>query len=125
MYATTNNGDYILRLDKVYESDYRNQYTDTQADRVIIIDYTVENINYEGSLNGKLSISNYNFDMYDADGYSLEDYYVSSESVNDISPGHKGTGKLAIALNNDTNYIELEYKDNVFLGTIGTFEVIW
>lgn len=125
----SSNGEYNLCITGVTETSDRNEFSDIQADRVIIIDYMYENIEYNVEFgdyqNNELSISDWDFSMYDADGNILETYPADTKYAKAVSPGHKSSGQMAFALNNDTNYIEAEYHDNMFAGSDFTIELIW
>ncbi|WP_294578779.1 DUF4352 domain-containing protein [uncultured Thomasclavelia sp.] len=108
--VTTSDGSYNLTITGVSETSDRNQFSDTQADRVIIIDYAYENIDVQD----ELYIFDSNFKAYDADNNSLETYPADVKSPDSIGAGRKTTGQMAFALNNGTNKIELEYFDNMF-----------
>ena len=125
----TDNGEYKLCITKVTETDERNEFSDTQADRVVIIDYEFENVDYNVEFgdykNNQLSISDFDFNMYDADGNVLKTYPASTDYAQAVSPGHKSSGQMAYALNNSTNYIEAEYSDNIFMSSDFTIELEW
>lgn len=125
----SDNGEYKLCITKVTETDERNEFSDTQADRVVIIDYEFENVDYNVEFgdykNNELSISDFDFKMYDADGNVLKTYPASTDYAQSVSPGHKSSGQMAYALNNATNYIEAEYSDNIFMSSDFTIELEW
>lgn len=108
--VSTSNGSYSLTITGVTETDERNEFSDTKADRIIIVDYAYENIDVDD----ELYIFESNFKAYDADNNSLETYPADIKSADSISAGRKTTGQMAFALNNSTNKIELEYFDNMF-----------
>ncbi len=107
---STKEGDYNLRIDKIMETSDRNRFSDKKADRVVIIDYSYENISQEENL----YIFDSHFKAYDKGGNSLETYPVSTKSPEQISIGRKTSGQMAFALNDTNNYIELEFYDNMF-----------
>ena len=126
---STENGDYELTITGVKETDERNPFSEEPADRVIIIDYEFKNISYEESYgdyyNNQINISEMNFNMYDADGNALDTYPATTKYAQSITPGHKSSGQMAYALNNDKNFIEAEYYDNMFLGSTLVIELEW
>ena len=111
--VTTSEGSYTLSIDSIEETDERNQYSDTEANRVVRIFFTYKNIDMEENL----YIFDSNFKPYDKDGVSLETYPVDTTAGQQISAGRTTSGSMAFALNNDNNYIELEYYDNMFNDT--------
>lgn len=108
--VSTSDGDYVFRIDAISETSERNQFSDIQADRVVIIDFSYENINIPENL----YIFDSNFKAYDKDNNSLQTYPVSITYGEQISAGRKTKGQIAFALNNENNYIELEYYDNMY-----------
>ena len=116
----TSNGDYSFKITGVSETAERNEYTDSDPDRVILIDYEYENISYaveyDDYYNDKLYLGSGDFDVYDADGHAMEDYPISYVYPHSISPGHKTVGQMAYELNNDTNYVEMELDEYGYNG---------
>lgn len=111
IFINKSTGKYRVKFTKLYESSYRNQFSDKKADRVIIIEYEYENISLDADLNVSDS---FNFKLYDKDSNKLETYPADTKYGGDVSQGRKTTASAAYALNNDNNYIELEFYDNIF-----------
>lgn len=107
---TTKKGSYRLRIDGISETNDRNQFSDKRADRVVLIDYSYENIDMEEDL----YIFDSHFKAYDKDSNSLETYPVLGKFAEKVSAGRKTSGQMTFALNNNSNYIELEYYNNMF-----------
>ena len=103
-------GEYRIKFTNIRETSDRNEYSDKQADRVVIIEYEYENISKESDL----YISDMCFKIYDKNNIKLETYPVSVKYPDSISIGRKTTASVAFALNDDTNYLELEFYDNPF-----------
>lgn len=110
---STYNGSYSFTITGISETSERNEFSDIQADRVVVIDYEYEN----NDVPEELYISDMNFKAYDADNNALETYPADIKYADSISAGRKTTGQMAFALNNPTNRIELEYFDNMFSST--------
>ena len=111
IFINKSTGKYRVKFTKISETSYRNEFSDTKADRVVLIDYEYENI----SLDSDLYVSDaFNFKAYDKDNNKLETYPATLKYGDRISQGRKTTGTVAYALNNDNNYIELEFYDNTF-----------
>lgn len=106
----TNSGDYRVKFTKIYETTYRNDFADQRADRVVIIEFEYENISKEDDL----SISDFNFKLYDKENNKLETYPADYKSGGSVGKGRKTTASAAYALNSNSNYIELEFYDNMF-----------
>lgn len=111
IYITNSKGKYRLKFTNVSETSDRNEFSDTVADRVIIIEYEYENISQEGDL----FISSSEFNLYDKDNNKMETYPATGTKYpTNVGTGRKTTASLAFALNNSSNYIELDYYDNMF-----------
>lgn len=109
IYITNSDGRYRIKITNVSETSYRNSYSDVKADRVVIIEYEYENL----TMDDDLYISQYlNFKAYDKDNNELESYPADTKYGGSIGKGRKSTASIAYALNNDNDYIELEYYDN-------------
>ncbi len=108
-------GDYNITILGVSETEERNDYADTDPKRVVLIDYSYENVSYAISwddyYNDELYISSSDFDLYDADGNAMSDYPIYHDYIRAVSPGHKTTGQMAFGLDSKKDYIELEYSD--------------
>ena len=115
-------GSYTLTITGITETADRNQFSDVVANRVIIISYSYENTSYENGL----YISSVNFKVYDKDNNLLQTYPVLLKYPQEISVGRKTDATMAYALNNDQNYVELEYYDNVFNSKYDSkFKIEW
>mgnify|MGYP003758233931 CR=1 FL=1 len=109
-FISNEEGEIRLKILSVKETTERNQFSDKQADRVVIIEYEYENKSREDDV----FISDIDFQAYDKANFALETYPISVKHPSKISTGRKTTGSMAFALNNDENYIELEFYDNIF-----------
>lgn len=125
----TDNGEYSFKINGVSETSDRNSYADTDPDRVILIDYEYENLSYaveyDNYYNDKLYLSSGDFEFYDADGHSMDEYPISYEYPHSITPGHKTSGQMALGLDNDTNYIEMELDDYGYKGPGIVIDLDW
>ena len=110
IYVTNSSGKYRIKFTKISETSERNEFSDKQANRVVIIEYEYENI----SQGDDLYISEMDCKLYDKENNQLETYPLSTKYPSNISKGRKTTASVAYALNSDSNYIELEYYDNMF-----------
>ena len=118
-------GNYRLTFTEVVESDKRNEYADTQPERIVIVKYLYENIDCTQDI----TISYLYFRAYDSDGNLLDTYPSTEiEYPNTISAGGKKIASVAYALNDDTNYIKLQFY-NVDYSDMShaecTFELEW
>lgn len=110
VYITNSSGEYRLRITGVTETNDRNQYSDKVANRVIVVSYEYENI----SLEDDLLVDDWDFKVYDKDNNVMETYPVDTKYGSSVGRGRKATATMAYALNNDSNYIEIEYYDNMW-----------
>lgn len=110
VYITNSSGEYRLKITGITETSDRNEYSDKVADRVIIISYEYENI----SLEDDLLVDDWDFKVYDKDNNVMETYPVDTKYGSSVGQGRKATATMAYALNNDSNYVELEYYDNIW-----------
>lgn len=110
IYVTNSHGKYRIKFTGVKEINDRNEFSEKKADRVVLIEYEYENIDMDEDL----YVSDMSFKLYDKDNNSMETYPVDYKSPSNISSGRKTTASAAFALNNDNNYIELEFYDNYF-----------
>lgn len=120
--VTTRTGSYRLTFTGVTETSERNQFSDTQANRVILISYEYENINSEENI----YIFDSHFKIYDNENNSLETYPVSDKAGESVSIGRKTNAAMAYALNSNTNHIEIEHYSNMFNSKYDCiFEIEW
>ena len=120
--VTTRTGSYRLTFTGVTETSERNQFSDTQANRVILISYEYENINSEENI----YIFDSHFKIYDNENNSLETYPVSDKAGESVSIGRKTNATMAYALNSNTNHIEIEHYSNMFNSKYDCiFEIEW
>ena len=111
IYVTNDYGKCRIKITNVEETSRRNEFSDVEAKKVVLISYEYENMTREDDL----SISDWNFKLYDKDNNKLETYPDANQKYGGaVSKGRKTTAIDAYALNNDNNYIELEFYDNMF-----------
>lgn len=110
IYITTNSGKYRIKFTKISETKERNQFSETKANKVVVLEYEYENISQDEDL----FISELNYKLYDKENNQLETYPVSTKSGSSVSKGRKANASVAYALNSNNNYIELEFYDNMF-----------
>ena len=104
---------YEITFDKAFLTEDRNQFSEKEAEKVVVIEYTYENIADEENL----YVFDSNFKVYDASGNVLETYPAGAEKYPQaISKGKKCTANMSFALNNESNNLELEFYDNMFDG---------
>ncbi|MGG5460190.1 DUF4352 domain-containing protein [Clostridium sp. B9] len=100
-----------LTINSVKLIDDRNQFSDKEANKVVEIEYTYENLGYDENLN----VFDSNFKIYDDSGKILERYPAGSNKFPQaISRGKKCTASMAFALNNESNNLEIEFYENMF-----------
>lgn len=119
----TSNGEYKIKITGVTETDDRNQFSNIKADRVIVISYTYENVSYDE--NG-LYLFDGNFKIYDKKGNQLEKYPVATLSGETIQSGTVAYATMAYALNNESNYLKVEFYSDMYSDTFDKeFMISW
>lgn len=106
----TEEGEYTITITGITETEERNQFSDTPANRVILISYSYENVSCADDIN----VSDINFKFYDKANKKMETYPASTEYGGAVGTGRNASSSSAYALNNDENYIELEFYSNPF-----------
>ena len=116
----TKDGDYTIKVNKVYETDDRNSFSNIIANKVVIVEYEYQNISLKDDL---LVLFD---DAYDNNGLKLE-IYPSTEATygGSVSTGKKVVVKEAYALNTSDNFIELEYDDDFYGNEEVSFVLKW
>lgn len=110
---TSNHGDYEITFTEAYFTDDRNQYSDTQADKVLIIVYEYKNVSYT---NGLFICEGLHYQIYGEDGFGLETYPVSNPYYQDeVSEGRSSRGSEAFAVIGDQHHFEIELGSNVIV----------
>lgn len=109
--ATINSsgGQYSVTIDSAKAGASRNEYADTQPKRVILINYSYENI----SCKQNITVDELYFHVYDASGKLLETYPSTDASnpSSTISAGKHNSASVAYGLDNSSNQITLELYD--------------
>ena len=114
---TTTYGDYEITFTDAYFTDERNQFSDTQADKVLIIVYEYKNVSYVPDYTDGLFIcEGLDYKVYGEDGFSLETYPVSLPYYQDtVSVGRSSKGSEAFAVVGDQHNFEIELGSNVIV----------
>lgn len=110
IFVKNEEGEIRFKVLSVKETAERNQFYDKDVDRVIVIEYEYENKSREDDI----MISELNFKIYDKNNNALDSYPIYTTYPSAISTGRKTKADVAYALNNDENYIEIEFYDNMF-----------
>lgn len=127
---STDDGDYEICFTGVTETDDRNQFEESNPNRVVLISYEYKNIDYsgtyyDGSTFNEISLNSWDLSVYDAEGNVLDTYPATLDFGKAVTPGHKGTGTVAYGLNSDTNYLEVEYSADLFSSYSCVFDLEW
>ena len=114
---TTTYGDYEITFTDAYFTDERNQFSDTQADKVLIIVYEYKNVSYVPDYTDGLFIcEGLDYKIYGEDGFSLETYPASLPYYQDtVSVGRSSKGSEAFAVVGDQHHFEIELGSNVIV----------
>lgn len=114
---TTTYGDYEITFTDAYFTDERNQFSDKQADKVLIIVYEYKNVSYVPDYTDGLFIcEGLHYQLYGEDGFSLETYPVSLPYYQDtVSVGRSSKGSEVFAVVGDQHHFEIELGSNVIV----------
>ena len=114
---TSNYGDYEITFTDAYFTDERNQFSDKQADKVLIIVYEYKNVSYVPNYTDGLFIcEGLDYRVYGEDGFSLETYPASLPYYQDtVSVGRSSKGSEAFAVVGDQHHFEIELGSNVIV----------
>ena len=114
---TTTYGDYEITFTDAYFTDERNQFSDTKADKVLIIVYEYKNVSYVPDYTDGLFIcEGLDYKVYGEDGFSLETYPASLPYYQDtVSVGRSSKGSEAFAVVSDQHHFEIELGSNVIV----------
>lgn len=102
-------GDEVTKADvkfkptKAYYTDERNEFEDTKADKVLVIEMDITN-------NGKEDIPVGTDVTAYADGKKLETYPVNDTLMDSLSPGRSISGNQGFAIVGEPKNIELEFE---------------
>ena len=89
-----------------YYTDERNQFSDTKADKVLIIEYEYKNINAGDEF---ALFEGIHFDVYDGDGYRLETYPATETYYGgQVSEGRSAKSSEAFAVVGNQTHYEIE-----------------
>ena len=114
---TTTYGDYEITFTDAYFTDDRNQFSDTQADKVLIVVYEYKNVSYIPDYTDGLWIcEGVHYQVYGEDGFSLETYPVSLPYYQDtVGVGRSSKGSEVFAVVGDQHHFEIELGSNVIV----------
>ena len=108
-------GEFIFKVNNVYLTDDRNQFADDPVNYVVIIEYSVTNIN--------IPAESFYFDLgydakfYDVNGSECDTYpatVVDTFGIYDISPNRNSSSASAIGITCDKSYLEMELGDVLY-----------
>lgn len=108
----TKSGNYNLTIEGAHTTDERNQFSDITANKVVVLDYSYENISFGTDSNQDLYIDGSAFQVLDDEGNVLDTYPVSDENrIPKATPvGGKSKGAVAYALNTDSKNLNVTFK---------------
>ncbi len=104
-------GNYSIKITTVFDAEPNPKEADApKAERVAIVVYEYTN----DDISHGLAIGNTHFKAYDANGRELEQY-PQKDLFEPSEVGESGTftASVAFALNNDKNYLEIEYYNDI------------
>ncbi len=107
-----------VTINKVYNTDERNQFEEIEYEQVVLIDYEVENVTLDD-----LFIFESNFKVIDEGKNLLKTYPLSTDSPGRLPPGTKGQGTMCYGVKSPSKNLKIMFSFNVFDDPIATFEV--
>jgi hypothetical protein len=117
-------GNYSVKITAVFEAEPNSTDEDApEAERVAVVVYEYKN----ADITDGLSIGNTNFKAYDKRGRELKQYPQRGMfEPSEIGESGVFTASVAFALNNDNNYLKIEYyNDTASKKPDATFEQTW
>lgn len=114
---TSNYGDYEITFTDAYFTDDRNQFSDTQADKVLIVVYEYKNVSYVPDYTDGLWIcEGVHYQVYGEDGFALETYPADIPYYQDeVTEGRSSRGSEAFAVVGDQHHFEIELAKDVIV----------
>ncbi len=107
-----NGKEYTLVITGIKEVQERNQFSDKNPAQVFLIDYTYKNITGD-----ELYISEMNFQIIDEQGEMGDTYPGNITDYPKQTPlGATCKAQMVLCVNNSSNEVTLNYKDNMFNG---------
>lgn len=107
----TENGNYTLTIEGVRATDKRNEYSDIEAKKVAILDYTYANVSF-GEKSGKdLYVDEYAFQVLDDEGNVLGTYpvYDENRSPKNVPVGGKCQASATFAIPTDSANLNITF----------------
>lgn len=102
--------EYSMQITSIKEMKERNQFSDINPAQVFLIEYTYKNIKGED-----LYISEMNFQIIDEQGEMGDSYPNNITNYPQATPeGATCKAQMILYVNNKSNTITLNYKDNMF-----------
>ncbi|MCI6691404.1 MAG: DUF5105 domain-containing protein [Clostridium sp.] len=108
----TENGNYTLTIEGARETEERNEFSDKEVKKVVILDYTYENISF-GEKNGNdLYIDEYAFQVLDDEGNVLDTYPIYDENRNakETPIGGKCKASATFGVPTDSKNLNVTFK---------------
>ena len=114
---TSNYGDYEFTVTEAYWTDDRNQFSDTRADKVLVIVYEYKNVSYVPDYTDGLFIcEGVHYQVYGEDGFALETYPADKPYYQDeVTEGRSSRGSEAFAVVGDQHHFEIELGQDVIV----------
>ncbi len=104
-------GNYSVEITGIQEMAERNQFSDKNFEQVFLISYTYKNISNTESV----YISDMDFQIIDEEGVIGDTYPNSiSQYPQYITKGITCQAEMVLGVNNRSNVIQLQYRDNMF-----------
>lgn len=107
----TEYGNYILTIEGARETAERNEFSEIQAKKVAILDYSYQNISFGEESGEDLYIDEYAFQVLDDEGNVLDSYPVSdgNRMPKDVPVGGKCKASATFAIPTDSKNLNVTF----------------
>ena len=103
-------GCFTFKVDNVYLTEYRN-HSDNPVNHVVIIEYSVTNIDIPAEEFSFDLEDNMYIKFYDVNGFECKTYFITAvdtSGAHHISPNRSSSSAVAIGITRDKPYLEME-----------------
>lgn len=108
----TEQGNYILTIEGARATEERNEFSDKEVKKVVILDYTYENISFGEKDGSDLYINEYAFQVLDDEGNVLDTYpvYDENRSAKETPVGGKCKASATFGVTTDSKNLNVTFK---------------
>ena len=112
----TEDGDYILTIEGARETTERNEFSEKEVTKVVILDYTYQNISFGQESGEDLYIDEYSFQVLDDEGNVLDTYPVYDENrvAKNTPIGGKCKSSATFAVTTDSKNLNVTFTSGLY-----------